>query len=112
MLYEVITIFPWNFIVNIGLGTPISGDFTTIDWGSDDHFLNVQINTGGGLTDMGTTQFMAVPYALSAANAASKIDDLTDGKSDSDGSENGSVITSYSIHYTKLYEQSKKSIWF
>ncbi|MFL0354119.1 tail fiber domain-containing protein [Xanthomarina sp. GH4-25] len=54
-------------IVNIGEGTT-SDDFSTINWSSDDHFLNVQINTGAGLTDMGTTQFMAVPYALSAAN--------------------------------------------
>lgn len=34
--------------VNIGEGTPASGDYATIDWGSDDHYLNVQINTGGG----------------------------------------------------------------
>ncbi len=55
-------------IVNIGEGNTTLGDFNTIDWGSDDHFLNVQINTGSGFVDMGTTQFMAVPYALSAAN--------------------------------------------
>ncbi|MBN4085276.1 hypothetical protein JYT89_02935 [Flavobacteriaceae bacterium AH-315-B10] len=73
-------------IINIGEGSVDSGVFADIDWGADDHFLNVQINTGSGLTDMGTTQFMAVPYALSAANAATKIDDLSDGKSDTDGS--------------------------
>ncbi len=39
-------------ILNIGEGTVVSGDFATIDWGSDDHFLNVQINTGAGLIDM------------------------------------------------------------
>ena len=52
-------------IVNIGEGTT-SDVFTNIDWGEDDHYLNVQIDTGSGLTDMGTTQFMAVPYALHA----------------------------------------------
>ncbi|RYH72266.1 hypothetical protein EVU94_13015 [Flavobacteriaceae bacterium 144Ye] len=56
-------------IVNIGDGTPISGTFNAIDWAADDHYLNVQINTGGGLTDMGTTQFMAVPYAKQAETA-------------------------------------------
>src|SRR5690606_2023493 len=56
-------------IVNIGNGTPISGTFNAIDWSADDHYLNVQINTGGGLTDMGTTQFMAVPYAKQAETA-------------------------------------------
>ena len=79
-------------IVNIGEGAVGSGVYATIDWGSDNHYLNVQINTGGGLTDMGTTQFMAVPYALNAANAASKIDELADGKSDSDGTDNGSSV--------------------
>ncbi|PWI28989.1 hypothetical protein DI383_13555 [Flavobacteriaceae bacterium LYZ1037] len=54
-------------IVNIGEGTT-SDDFSSINWSADDHFLNVQIDTGTGLTDLGTTQFMAVPYALSAAN--------------------------------------------
>ena len=57
-------------ILNIGEGTPISGTFSTIDWAADDHYLNVQINTGGGLTDMGTTQFMAVPYAMHAQTSA------------------------------------------
>ncbi len=56
-------------IVNIGEGTT-SDDFSTIDWGSDDHYLNVQIDTDSGLVDMGTTQFKAVPYALSAANVS------------------------------------------
>lgn len=56
-------------IVNIGEGTT-ADDFSSINWESDDHFLNVQIDTGSGLTDMGTTQFMAVPYAISAANVS------------------------------------------
>lgn len=55
-------------IVNIGEGIT-SDDFSTIEWGSDDHFLNVQIDTGSGLTNMGTTQFMVVPYALNATKA-------------------------------------------
>ena len=81
-------------VVNIGQGIT-SDNFSAIDWGADNHFLNVKIDTGGGLTDMGTTQFMAVPYALSAlnaTNAVSKIDELSDGKSDNDGSEDGSSL--------------------
>ncbi|MEM5565198.1 tail fiber domain-containing protein [Psychroserpens sp. AS72] len=56
-------------IVYIGEGTT-SDDFSSIAWVTDDHFLNVQINTGSGFIDMGTTQFMAVPYALQAEKAA------------------------------------------
>lgn len=54
--------------ITIGEGSLISGDFPSIDWGNDDHFLNVQIDTGSGLVDMGTTEFKSVPYALYAAN--------------------------------------------
>jgi hypothetical protein len=56
-------------VINIGEGVVNSGVYGTIDWGSDDHFLNTQINTGAGLTDMGTTGFNAVPYAFSAKRA-------------------------------------------
>ncbi|RZV69042.1 MAG: hypothetical protein EX254_01670, partial [Flavobacteriaceae bacterium] len=55
-------------VLDIGQGTPISGTFAGINWGADDHFLNVQVDIGGGLVDMGTTQFMAVPYALSSSD--------------------------------------------
>ncbi|MFK5878290.1 MAG: tail fiber domain-containing protein [Flavobacteriaceae bacterium] len=73
-------------IINIGEGTPVSGVFANIDWGADNHFINTQINTSGGLLDMGTTQFKTVPYALNAGNAATKIDELSDGRSFSNGS--------------------------
>ena len=53
-------------ILNIGDGTVNSGVYADIVWASDDHFLNTQIDSGSGLTDMGTTGFNAVPYALSA----------------------------------------------
>ncbi|WP_353780231.1 tail fiber domain-containing protein [Winogradskyella sp. 3972H.M.0a.05] len=55
-------------VLNIGLGTPVSGTYGDINWASDDHYLNVQIDSGSGLVDLGTTQFMAVPYALSSAD--------------------------------------------
>ena len=55
-------------IINIGEGAVNSGVFADIDWGSDEHHLNVQINTGGGLTDMGTTQFMALQLVPLGAN--------------------------------------------
>ncbi|SDB44175.1 Head domain of trimeric autotransporter adhesin [Flavobacteriaceae bacterium MAR_2010_188] len=58
-------------ILNIGEGTSSFGDFATIDWGSDAHYLNVQIDTGSGLTEMGTTEFKAVPYALNVSGLQS-----------------------------------------
>ena len=56
-------------IVNIGEGTT-TDVFADVAWGNDEHWLNVQVNTGAGLVDLGTTQFMAVPYALQAEKAA------------------------------------------
>lgn len=68
-------------IVNIGEGTATSGDFTTIDW-SQEQFLKVEINTGSGYANFGTTAFKAVPYAKYAENGggAKEINDLTDAK--------------------------------
>ena len=43
-------------IVNIGEGTVISGDFNSIDWGSNPHYLKTEIDAGEGLKDMGLTK--------------------------------------------------------
>ncbi|MEY8847654.1 tail fiber domain-containing protein [Psychroserpens sp. XS_ASV72] len=72
-------------IVNIGMGTVLSGNYNTIDWANDSHFLNVQIDSGSGLVDLGTTQFMAVPYALYAENSGSSstgLEALDEGNGD------------------------------
>ncbi|WP_452224625.1 hypothetical protein [Lacinutrix chionoecetis] len=67
-------------IVNIGEGTLVSGSpaYDTIDWASDTHFLQVFINIGAGLVDMGTTEFKAVPYALTSGDKSweSEIDNV------------------------------------
>ncbi len=55
--------------VIVGEGTPISGDFYTIDWSASNFYLNVQIDTGNGFTDFGTTAFKFVPYAKYAEKA-------------------------------------------
>lgn len=51
-----------NVVAIIGQGTATTGTFTSIEWGNDKHFLNVKVDG----TDMGTTQFMSVPYAINA----------------------------------------------
>jgi len=61
-------------IVNIGEGTPVSGNFNSIDWGGNPHFLKTEIDKGFGLTDMGTTEFKAVPYAIYAKTVDSSLD--------------------------------------
>lgn len=56
-------------IVNIGEGTPSSGNFANIDWEDNNNFLNVQVNSGSGFVDMGTTQFKSVPYSFASSKA-------------------------------------------
>jgi len=57
----------------IGGGTPVSGTFSSIGWGSDLFFLKTEMDAAGGTeyTHMGTTQLLSVPYALYAKSAAS-----------------------------------------
>jgi len=56
------------FVVNIGQGTPVSGTFSGIDWGSGSKFTQVEMDAAGGANyiDMGTQQMLSVPYALYA----------------------------------------------
>ena len=52
--------------LQIGQGTPLVGNFSTIHWGINTCFLQVQANMGTGYIDLGTTQFISVPYAMVA----------------------------------------------
>jgi len=58
--------------LNIGAGTPVSGDLTTIDWSADTYFIKIEMDITGGTTyeEYGTSQFLSVPYALHAKTAA------------------------------------------
>ncbi len=57
--------------LEIGSGTVVSGDFTTIDWANDTYFIKTETDPTGGATYTitGTTQLMSVPYALHAKTA-------------------------------------------
>ena len=82
--------------LNVGEGNDIFGDFSSIDWGGDAYILAVEIDSGNGYTPFGSQAFRYVPYAKYAEKAgnagAQKINDLFDGKSDNDGSNNGSSV--------------------
>jgi len=52
-------------VVNIGEGDYETGDWATIDWRKE-QFLKVEVDTGGGFTDMGTSAFKTVPHAKAA----------------------------------------------
>jgi len=54
------------FSLTIGKGDPVTGTFNAIDWSSFNHYLQVEVKFENLFMDMGTMQFMAVPYALYA----------------------------------------------
>ncbi|WP_298894223.1 tail fiber domain-containing protein [uncultured Psychroserpens sp.] len=56
-------------ILTIGQGTT-TGDIRDVEWILGEVFINVQIDTGSGLIDFGTTEFQYVPFAYAAEIAA------------------------------------------
>lgn len=57
--------------LNIGGGTVVSGNFSTINWGSGPYFVKTEIDPAGGTSYSltSTSQLLSVPYALSAKTA-------------------------------------------
>ena len=62
--------------LNIGEGSTVSGDFSTIDWSTDKYYIKVEMDATGGTSYqlMGTSQLLSVPYALNAKSAETTID--------------------------------------
>jgi hypothetical protein len=57
------------FSLIIGKGTPTGGqydDLSQIQWSTAYHYLKVEVKFDNDFVDMGTMQFLAVPYALYA----------------------------------------------
>jgi hypothetical protein len=54
--------------LEIGTGSVVSGDFTSIDWSTDSYFIKTETDPAGGTTYTitGTSQLMSVPFALYA----------------------------------------------
>jgi len=57
--------------LTIGQGTPVSGNFSTINWGNGAKFMQVELDANGGnnYVDLGTQQMMSVPFALYSNSA-------------------------------------------
>lgn len=54
------------FMLHIGDGTPLSGNFNSIDWSLGNHSVKVEVDPNGGYAyvNMGTSQLTSAPYAL------------------------------------------------
>jgi hypothetical protein len=67
--------------LEIGTGSVVSGDFTTIDWSADSYFIKTETDPTGGTsyTITGTSQLLSVPYALQAKNATTADNGIPSG---------------------------------
>ncbi|RLD79532.1 MAG: hypothetical protein DRJ10_08705, partial [Bacteroidetes bacterium] len=82
--------------LNIGSGLTISGDFSQIDWSDNTYYLQVEIDIDGGdnYQFMGTSQILAVPYALQALNVTNKDDADADPNNEMQTiSKSGNTVT-------------------
>jgi hypothetical protein len=54
--------------LEVGAGSILSGNFSSISWGTDEYFIQIEIDTSGNTNYqlMGITQLLSVPYALYA----------------------------------------------
>ena len=73
--------------LSIGSGNAEAGAFNQIDWSLGDYHMGIEINTGDGFIDMGTTQLMSVPFALYALNSGT-----TNSASLPQGTNDGDVL--------------------
>ncbi|MBL4586354.1 MAG: hypothetical protein JKX84_04745 [Flavobacteriales bacterium] len=66
--HSVLTDAYGYFTLKIGEGTASIGLIDTVDWGDSSYFLKLGMDVLGGsnFVEMGTTQFLSVPYALYA----------------------------------------------
>ena len=88
--------------LEIGEGTIVSGDFATIDWGSNSYYLKTETDPNGGFnyTIAGTSQLLSVPYALYAKSSGSG--DWTQTGNNIYSANSGNVGIGTSVPISKL----------
>ncbi len=72
---HVVSTSPYGvFDLQIGGGTALDGDFSSIDWGSHAYFLKIEMDPAGGTAyvNLGASQLLSVPYALYAERGATQ----------------------------------------
>ena len=61
------------YTVQMGMGTPVTGTFSSISWGTNSYYLEIGMDITGGnnYVSAGTSQLISVPYALYAQTSGS-----------------------------------------
>jgi hypothetical protein len=65
--------------LEIGKGSPVSGNFSSITWYTGTYFIKVELDPAGGsaFQPLGTSQLLSVPYALQAKSVEQISTDAT-----------------------------------
>lgn len=93
--------------IEIGGGTIVSGNFSTINWANGPYFIKIETDPSGGTnyTISGTSQLISVPYALHAKTA----DKITGGIIESDPIFNSSLAKNISASDTNRWNNKLSS---
>jgi trimeric autotransporter adhesin len=70
--------------LNIGMGTVVSGNMSTIDWSKSPYYVKIEADVTGGTAYqvMGTAQLLSVPYALYSNKVSGKGKFVVNGTTD------------------------------
>ncbi len=62
--------------IKIGMGTPVTGNFSSIEWWNNEYFSKMEIDITGGTSyvETGTSQLLSVPYAFHSGTAGTLVD--------------------------------------
>ncbi|MCK9401212.1 MAG: hypothetical protein M0Q51_14635 [Bacteroidales bacterium] len=77
-IHDVITNTLGLVNLEIGRGLVVAGEFAQISWGEDNYFIQLEIDMQGAMNYqlLGTSQLLAVPYALYAEKSGSGSDTI------------------------------------
>lgn len=69
-IHNVLTNKLGIFNIEIGNGGSPSGQFSLISWGTNDHYIQIEMDENGGsdFQNIGTSELLSVPYALYATH--------------------------------------------
>jgi hypothetical protein len=80
--------------LEIGKGTPVTGTFSAINWGSNSYFVKIEMDPAGGTSyqALSTSQLLSVPYALHAKTVEQIPDNSVTTAKITDGAVTGAKI--------------------
>ena len=90
--------------LKIGMGTKVSGNFDPTAWGSNKHFLKVELdpNNGTSFYHLGTEQLLAVPYAFHSQTVQDISDNSITSAKIADNAVTNSKIINTAVSTDKL----------